>query len=317
MARKVILDVDPGIDDAVAITMALFDPRLEVTAVTAVAGNVPAAQVNRNVQAVVEQLDPPRWPRLGAAAEPDRPPETDARHIFGADGLGNANFLVAELHHLHASEKVLTDELRADPGNVTVLALGPLTNLAAAFRRDPSLAGQVGHLVMMGGIISGPGNVTPAAEFNIYCDPLSARAVFRAPVTSTLVPLDVSSQVLFGYDLLDELPGEDTRAGRFLRRILPFAFRSHRQVLACEGIHLHDCVALVAVTNPELFQIERMAGDVETSGELTLGATVFDRRPNRAWRPNLYVAVDLDVEAVKDSILRGIKQAGQATADLA
>ncbi len=317
MARKVILDVDPGIDDAVAITMALFDRRLKVAAVTAVAGNVPAAQVNRNVQAVIEQLDPPRWPRLGAAAEPDRPPETDARHIFGADGLGNANFLVAELHHLHASEKVLTDELRADPGNVTVLALGPLTNVAAAFRRDPSLAGQVGHLVMMGGTISGPGNVTPAAEFNIYCDPLSARAVFRAPVTSTLVPLDVSSQVLFGYDLLDELPGEDTRAGRFLRRILPFAFRSHRQILGCEGIHLHDCVALVAVTNPELFQLERMAGDVETSGELTLGATVFDRRPNRAWRPNLYVAVDLDVEAVKDSILRGIKQAGQATADLA
>jgi purine nucleosidase len=315
MVRKVILDVDPGIDDAVAITMALFDPRLDVLALTAVSGNVAASQVNRNLQAVVEQLDPPRWPRLGAAAEPERRPDADARHIYGADGLGNANFPVAELHHLHASEKVLTDELRGDPGNVTVLALGPLTNVAATFRRDPALAGQVGHLVMMGGTISGPGNVTPAAEFNIYCDPLSARAVFRAPVTSTLVPLDVSSQVIFGYDLLDELPRENTRAGRFLRRILPHAFRTHRQVLGTEGIHLHDCVALVAVTNPELFQLERMAADVETAGELTLGATVFDRRPNRVWRPNLYVAVDVDVEGVKDSILRGIKQAGEATRD--
>lgn len=315
MARKVILDVDPGIDDAVAITMALFDPRLEVAALTAVAGNVPAAQVNRNIQALVEQLDPTRWPRLGAAADPEPPPGVDARHIFGADGLGNVNFLVAELHHLHASEKVLTDELRADPGNITVLALGPLTNVAAAFRRDPSLADQVGHLVMMGGTVSGPGNVTPAAEFNIYYDPLSARTVFRAPVTSTLVPLDVTSRVEFGFDLLDELPGENTRAGRLLHRILPFAFRSHRQVLGCEDIHLHDCVALVAVTNPELFQLERMAVDVETSGELTLGATVFDRRPNRAWRPNVYVAVDLDVEGVKDAILRGIKRAGEATAD--
>ena len=211
MARKVILDVDPGIDDAVAMTMALFDPRLEVVAVTAVAGNVPAEQATRNVQTIIEQLDPPRWPRVGAAVQPERTPLTDSRHIFGADGLGNAGFPVAELHHQHPSEKVITDEIRMAPEAVTIIALGPLTNIANAFRRDPSLADQVGQLLIMGGSVQGPGNITPAAEFNMYCDPAAAREVFRSRTTKTLIPLDVTNQVVMTYDLLDQLPAESTR----------------------------------------------------------------------------------------------------------
>ena len=115
MARKVILDVDPGIDDAVALCLALFDPRLEVVAATAVAGNVPAEQATRNVQTIIEQLDPPRWPRIGVATEPDMAAAVDNRSIHGSDGLGNADFAVAELHHQHPSEKVICDEVRAAP----------------------------------------------------------------------------------------------------------------------------------------------------------------------------------------------------------
>src|SRR5262245_52350798 len=140
MARKVILDVDPGIDDAVALCLALFDPRLEVVAVTAVGGNVAPDQANRNVQTVIEQLDPPRWPRIGAASWPEEDYPADNRHIFGSDGLGEAEFQVAELHHLHTAEKVLSDEIRNAPNDITVIALGPLTNLAHSFRRDPALS---------------------------------------------------------------------------------------------------------------------------------------------------------------------------------
>jgi inosine-uridine nucleoside N-ribohydrolase len=311
MARKVILDVDPGIDDAVALVLALFDPRLEVVAVTAVAGNVGAEQATRNVQTIIEQLDPPRWPRVGAAVQPERAPLADSRHIFGADGLGNADFPVAELHHQHPSEKVITDEIRAAPEAVTIIALGPLTNIAHALRRDPGLANQLGQLVVMGGTVNGPGNVTPAAEFNIYCDPLAAREVFRSRTTKTLVPLDVTSQVVMTYDLFDQLPSEETTAGRFLRRVLPFAFRSHRQVLGLEGIHVHDAVALLAATNPELFVTARMAGDVETQGELTLGATVFDRRNVPEWRSNLHVATQIDGVAALDALMRGLAEAGR------
>ena len=112
MARKVILDVDPGVDDAVAICLALAAPELDVLAVTAVGGNVPADQATRNVQAIIEQLDPPRLPRIGAAVRPERDPLVDSRHVCGADGLGNADFAVAELHHVHPSDKVITDEIR-------------------------------------------------------------------------------------------------------------------------------------------------------------------------------------------------------------
>lgn len=311
MARKVILDVDPGIDDAVALTMALFDPRLEVEAVTAVAGNVSADQATRNVQAIIEQLDPPRLPRIGTAEEPEGGLAIDARHIHGADGLGNANFEVAELHHQHPSDKVITDIVRAAPEEVTIIALGPHTNLAWAFRRDPALSSLVGQIVSMSGTVGGPGNVTAAAEFNIYCDPPSAREVFRSPTTKTIVPLDVTIQVEMTYDLLDQLPGESTRAGRFLRKILPFAFRSHHRQLGIEGIHLHDAVALVAATNPELFTMQTLQGDVETAGELTTGATVFDRRQSSQATANMDVAVGVDVSAVKDCILRGLDAAGR------
>src|SRR4051812_7858932 len=126
MPRKVILDVDPGINDAVALALALFDPRLEVLAVTAVAGDVSAEQATRNVQAIIEQLDPPRLPRIGAAVEPEQAAPVDGRHLNGADGLGNSNFAVAELHQRHLSEKVIADEIRAAPDSVTVIALGPL-----------------------------------------------------------------------------------------------------------------------------------------------------------------------------------------------
>lgn len=312
MPRKVILDVDPGIDDAVALTLALFDPRLDVVAVTAVAGNVNAEQATRNVQTIIEQLDPPRWPRIGVAIAPERGSVADSRRLFGADGLGNANFPVAELHHQHVAEKVICDEIRAAPEAITLIALGPLTNVAGALRRDPALAAQVGQLVIMGGTVHGPGNVTPSAEFNFYCDPPAAREVFRSRTTKTLIPLDVSSQVVMTYNLLDELPAESTRAGKFLRRILPFAFRSHRQELGLEGIYLHAAVTLIAALNPELFVCHRLAGDVETAGDLTTGATVFDRRTNPESGYSMHVAMELDAAAVMDATIRGLSQAGKA-----
>lgn len=312
MARKVILDVDPGIDDAVAICLALFDPRLDVVAVTAVAGNVPAEQATRNVQTIIEQLDPPRWPRIGVASEPDQAQPVDARHIHGADGLGNANFEFAELHHQHPSEKVICDEIRAAPDEVSIVALGPLTNIARVMQRDPAIAGMMGQLIIMGGAVKAPGNATPAAEFNIHCDPLSAQVVFRSLTTKTLIPLDVTTQVALGFDLLDQLPDETTKAGRFLRRILPHSYRVYRQALGLESIYLHDAVALAAATHPELFELEEMAGDVEVGGYLTTGATVFDRRPVVEWRRNMDVAMHVDAAAIKDYILRGLQQAGRA-----
>ncbi|MEI8227456.1 MAG: nucleoside hydrolase [Planctomycetota bacterium] len=312
MPRKVILDIDPGIDDAVALVMALFDPRLEVLAVTATGGNVPAEQATANLQALVGLLDPPRLPRLGLAPADTALPEKPF-NMHGADGLGGIDLPRAQLHGGHVSEKVIWETLRAHPREITIVALGPLTNLSRVLTRDPSVVELIGEVVIAGGTVQGAGNVTPVVDFNFYCDPRAARHVVREPVTKTLVPLETTGQVIFGFDLLDQLPDDSSRAGDILRRMLPHAFRAHRQLLGSEGISMHDVVALVAVTNPELFERTTVAADVETGGELTAGMLVVDRRTVRQWRPNLDLLVNCDVPAVKDCILRGLAVAGAGT----
>lgn len=315
MPRKVIIDCDPGIDDAVALCLALFDPRLEVVATTATAGNVAADQATINVQAIVERLDPPRLPRIGAASPPDFGEPLDAREIHGEDGLGNAGFVVSRHHHRHASEKIICDEVRAAPDEVTIICLGPLTNVARALQRDPDLTRQISRLIIVGGSVTAGGNVTPAAEFNIYFDPKSAQTVFRAPLTKTLIPLDVTQKVPLSMSLLSELPDESTRAGKLLRHILPFLFRAYHQTLGQESVLLHDAVAIAAALHPELFQMTEMAGDVETRGSISTGATIFDRRSRRDWRDNMEVATDVDAAAVLDCLIRGLRQAGAQSRD--
>jgi inosine-uridine nucleoside N-ribohydrolase len=313
MARKVIIDCDPGIDDAVALCLALFDPRVDVVAVTAVAGNIPAEQASRNVQAIVDQLDPPRFPRIGTAMSVDDVPAVDGSSLHGADGLGNAGYEVARLHQQHPSDKLICDEVRAAPDEVSVLCLGPLTNVAKALKRDPEMANLVSRIIVVGGSVSVGGNVTPAAEFNMYGDPPSARTVFRSLTTKSLIPLDVTQQVPFMMSLLDEIPGEETRAGKMLRKILPYSFRAHHQELGLESVRLHGVVGLLAVLQPELFELRYMAGDVETRGTLTKGATIFDRRPKSLWRVNMEVAMELDAAAARDCIVRGLQDAGKQT----
>lgn len=313
MPRKVIIDCDPGIDDALALTMALFDPRLEVVAVTATGGNVPVDQANRNLQGVVEWLDPPRLPRVGFGAPGESGLPTDAREIHGADGLGNLSLEVPELHHQHRAEKIIHDEIRSASEEVTIVCLGPLTNIARALRRDSTLASQIGQIVIMGGAVAVAGDETPCAEFNMFCDPVAAREVLRAPMTKTLVPLDALRQVNFSLEFLEQLPPEETRAGDLLRRLVPFYFRSYRQQLGLELFYLHEAVALLAATDPDLFEATPMAGDVETTGELTVGATIFDRRQNPQWRDNMEVVTSVNVDKVHERLQQCLRSAGEAT----
>ena len=308
MARKILLDVDPGIADAMALCLALGDPRLDVVAVTATGGNVSPDQATRNVQALVEQPDPEHWPRLGAA-DPDQILRSDGRQLYGEDGLCGAEIRVAELHHLHPSKKVIADEIRFAPGDVTIIAGGPLSNIAAALKMEPDLAMQVGHLIIVGGTYQGPGDVTAAAEFNIFCDAQAAQFVFRLPLTKTLLPLDVSSRAALDFDYLDQLPKDATRTGRVLRAILPAAYRAFRQKLGVEGIFVPEALAVVAALHPELITTEPMHCDVEIAGELTHGATVFDRRRNASAQANMDVVVDLDTEGAIDCLTQSLHQA--------
>lgn len=313
MTRKLILDGDMGTDDAVAICMLMFDSRVDLLGLTAVEGCVTAEQANHNLQSIIAELDPARHPRLGlATAAPGAPPVT-GRHLYGEDGLGNTHFEFPSKQHLPTSEKLIIDLVRSSPGEVSILCLGPLTNLARAIQRDPAIESLVDRVIIVGGSIQGIGNVTPTAEFNFYFDPDSARTVLRSKLTRTLIPLDVTRQLSFGLDFLNELPGEHSRCGLFLRQILPFSFRAYRQQLGHETITLNDAVGALAISDPELFQCEDMAGDVETEGELTRGMSVFDRRVPQEWRSNLEVATSIRVEAARQYLIDLLQVSGRAT----
>lgn len=314
MARKIILDSDMGTDDALAICMLLFQPEIEVLALTATEGCVSAHQANSNLQAILAELDPDRHPRLGMASETPNAPPINSSYLYGEDGLGNANFEISNKQHLLPAEKVIIDCIRKNPGEVTFVALGPVTNLSKAIRRDPAIEEMIGQIIMIGGTVSGIGNITPAAEFNFYFDPESARHIFHSRTTKTLIPLDVTQQLQFGLDLFDSLPGEDSRVGYFCRQILPFAFRAYRQRLGKEMITLNDAVGALAVVKNELFEYAPMAGEVETEGELTRGATIFDRRPLPEWRVNLDVATTIDVSKTRQALINCLAAAGRATA---
>lgn len=313
MVKKILIDCDPGIDDAVAICLALFDPRIEVVAITATAGNVDGHQATSNVLTILDQLDPPKWPRVGAAIVSDSVPAADARHIHGEDGLGDAGLPGAELHNQRPAEKVISDVVHEFPGEVTIVALGPLSNIARAIQREQELTSMIGQIIMIGGSIENIGNISAAAEFNMFCDPEAARVVFASPTTKTLIPLDVTQRVMMTYDLVSELPDAETRAGSLMHKIVPHLFRSCRRELGQEGVYLHDALGVLYVVHPELFATREMAGDVETRGEITRGATVFDRRSRPTWRNNMDVATAVDHAAISDCIIRGLRYAGQNT----
>jgi len=309
MPKKIILDLDPGVDDALAVLLALYHPEVELVAVTSVGGNVPPGVASRNVSGILGLFDPPRWPRVGVASLPDDGLPVEGRYGLPVDCLEAAQLKVAELRSPHPAEKVICEEVRAAPGQVTVVALGPLTNIARAFIRDPELPSLINRLWISGGSVSVGGNITPAAEFNIYCDPKAARYVFRSHASKVLVPLDVTNKVLFTFDHLLNLPPATTRVGDFLRTILPPAFRSYREKLGIEGIHIHDTLTLMAAIQPDLLEYEELAGDVEIEGELCRGATVFDRRRVPEWQRNVTVARKMESDRAIELVMSGLDHA--------
>ena len=301
MAHKVVLLSDPGIDGAFAITLALFDPDIDVLGLAAAAGNVKAEQASRNTQTVVEQLDPPRLPRFGTALPVDY--DVDGTRLHGPDGLGGAKFPCAQLHHKLSSDKLISDLVRQFPKEITVVALGPLTILARAFDRDPELPLLVQRLICLGGAWHEPGNASAVAEFHFYCDPLAARQVLRCGAPIMLVPLDVTRKLVYSPSDLLQLPNPESRASRFLRAIVPFGIGATSNLYGVEGFHLKDVLGVAAVALPGAISTRPVAVDVETRGELTRGMSVVDVRPS-ALKPNVDLAVGVDVQGVRDYMAR-------------
>jgi inosine-uridine nucleoside N-ribohydrolase len=302
MMQKIILLADPGIDGAFATALALHDAEVNVLGLAATAGNVNPDQATKNVQILVEQLDPPRWPRVGAALPINY--DVDDTKLHGPGGLGGTSFPCAQLHHQHSSDKLLIDLVRLHPGEVTVVCLGPLTALARAFDRDPEIRALVKRVVCVGGAWHEPGNASAVAEFHFYCDPTAARQVIQSGVPLTLIPLDVTRKLVFSPTDLLELPAPESRVCRFLRQIVPFGIRTTSNLYGVEGFYLKDVLGVAAVSLRGVLSTKPVHVDVECRGELTRGMSVIDSRPQRTDPANVDMAVGVEVGAVRDYIHR-------------
>ncbi|QVL32994.1 nucleoside hydrolase [Telmatocola sphagniphila] len=302
MPQKIVLIADPGIDTSFAIALALHDPEFEVVAIIATAGNISAAQATRNVQVLINQIDPPKWPRLGGALPVDY--EIDGKELHGPEGLGGFVVPDISLHSPLPGDKLLNELVREYPKELRILCMGPATILARAIERDPDLPNLIESIVLMGGTWLEPGNSTAAAEFHFACDPAAAKIVLHSGATIQLLTLDISRKLIFSPSDLLELPASRSGTCQFLRQIIPFGIRASSNLYGIEGFHLKDVLAIAALALPACINWNGYFVDVETRGELTRGALVVDNRPNPASAPNVLLGMDVDVVGVRDYILR-------------
>ncbi|RVV99792.1 nucleoside hydrolase [Mesobaculum littorinae] len=276
--RKIIIDTDPGQDDAVAILLALASPELEVLGITAVAGNVPLDLTARNARIVTELAGRPEVPVFAGCDRPLSRKLVTAEHVHGRTGLDGPVLPdpTVPLQDTHAVD-FLIETLRAEPeGSVTLCALGPLTNIAAAFARAPDIAPRIAEIVLMGGAYFEVGNITPAAEFNIYVDPEAAQAVFRAGVPLTVLPLDVTHKALVTTARNDAFRALGTPVGRAVAEMTDFFERFDKEKYGSNGAPLHDPCVTAYLLAPELFSGRHINVEIETVSDLTRGMTVAD-----------------------------------------
>jgi purine nucleosidase len=277
--RRIIIDTDPGQDDAVAILLALASPEeVEVLGVTAVAGNVPLALTQRNARIVCELAGRPDLPVFAGCDRPLVRPLVTAEHVHGRTGLDGPQLPdpTMPLQPGHAVDFIV-ETLRAHPpGTITLCTLGPLTNIATAFARAPDIAARAAGVVMMGGAYFEVGNITPAAEFNIYVDPEAAAAVLASGAEITFMPLDVTHKALARRAWIERMRGLGTEAGRMVAEWTDFFERFDVAKYGSDGAPLHDPTVTAFMIRPALFTGRRINVEVETRSDLTRGMTVAD-----------------------------------------
>jgi purine nucleosidase len=284
--RRIIIDTDPGVDDAVAILLALRSPELAVEAITPVAGNVPLSLTLPNALRMLELAGRTDIPVAAGAEHPLERQLITAAYAHGNNGLAGVEFPEPKTKPVaEAAHQLMTRLIRRAPGEISIVAIGPLTNLALAFQSDPQLAAMVRDITIMGGSLSG-GNITPAAEFNAYVDPEAAQIVFRCGVPITMVGLDVTRKVYVTEEPIEKLATSSSAVGRAASRILHAQLEQVRSTgIDDAAVHAHDALAMASVIDPGILSLRPMHIEVETRGEFSAGETLGYRRPVRHSAP--------------------------------
>jgi purine nucleosidase len=295
MPRPIIIDTDPGIDDAVAILLALASPELEVLGLVAVAGNLPVAATTRNALSILELAGRPEIAVHAGCPRPISRTSIAAEYAHGAGGLGDLVLpppAIAQRPE-HGLFYLIDTLRRAEPHSVTICALGPLTNIAVALIAAPEIAAGIAELVVMGGASHGEGNMTPAAEFNIYADPHAAAVVFDSGLRITMVPLDVTRGVRSTPEHIAPIRALGTRCGAAVAELI-----GPRRALGQPPMAMHDPCVIAYLLAPELFQGREVSVAIETQSALTIGMTVVDWYGLSGRKPNARVIETVDADGV-------------------
>ncbi|WEK05312.1 MAG: nucleoside hydrolase [Candidatus Devosia phytovorans] len=279
MSRKIIIDTDPGQDDAVAILLALASPEeLDVLGVVAVAGNIGLHHNANNARKVVELSGRRDIPVHAGCARPIRRPLVTAEHVHGDTGMNGPDLPdpTIPLEAQHGVDYIIDTLMAHEPGTVTLCTLGPLTNIAMALIKQPAIAERIAEIVMMGGAYFEVGNITPAAEFNIYVDPEAADVVLRSGAPITMLPLDVTHQVQSTPERLAAIKALGNQSGAAVHAMLTFSESFDLQKYGWAGAPLHDPTVIAYLLQPDLFTGRHCNVTVEVDSELTMGMTVTD-----------------------------------------
>jgi purine nucleosidase len=303
--RKIIIDTDPGQDDAAAIMLALASPEVELLAITAVAGNVPLKLTSLNARIVTEICGRSEVPVFAGADVPLKRKLVTAEHVHGKTGLDGVEIFepARPLEQAHAVDFIIETLLGEPEKTITLCALGPLTNIAMAFERAPEIIGRVEQIVLMGGGYFEGGNITPSAEFNIYVDPEAAQMVFASGVPLTMLPLDVTHKVLTTRSRVARLRANGNRASTEMASMLEFFERFDEEKYGTDGGPLHDPTVIAWLIDPDMFTGRRCNVEIETGSELTLGATVVDWWKVTGRPENALVIGDVDSDRFFDLLI--------------
>ncbi|MDR2311598.1 MAG: nucleoside hydrolase [Brucellaceae bacterium] len=289
MARKIIIDTDPGQDDALAILLALASPELDVLGIVAVAGNVPLPLTQNNALKIAELAGKPETKVFAGACKPLVRPLVTAEEVHGRTGLDGPDLPepVMKLQEQHGVDFIIETLLREKAGTVALCVLGPLTNIALALNKAPEIATRIQEIVLMGGGFFEGGNITPTAEFNFYVDPEAAKVVYAAGIPIVMMPLDVTHKALTTAKRIEAFRALGTKAGDACVAMLEFFERFDEEKYGTDGGPLHDPNVIAYLLKPELYSGRHCNVEIETASELCLGMSVIDwwgvtKRPKNA-----------------------------------
>lgn len=302
---KIILDTDPGIDDAMAIHHIYADPRLELLGMTTIFGNVPVATATRNALHLAEMVGADTPVAEGAPVPLVQTPNPHADFVHGVEGFGDyPRTNPSRKKDPRSAAQFLCEMTAEHPGEITICAVGPLTNLAHALAHDPAIAKNVKNVVIMGGAVDAPGNVTEFAEANVWNDPHAAQKVFDAEWDVTLVGLDVTQQIVCTLDDFAKVSESSPEIGEFLSQISTYYINFYVNNVGLQGCALHDPAAIIALTDPELFNTKHVALNTVPDGN-EVGNTV---EVNDGVR-RVHVCTSADSNAVRKVFLDALANA--------